>query len=370
MVMVVVFSLGFLTGHYGLPPGPSLPKGEGQSVDMTNFWATKRFIEEQYPGKVNPQELITGASKGLVEGLGDPYSAYLTPDLVKQLDQELSGSVEGIGVEIGLKGGQPTVIAPLPNSPAARAGIAAGDVIIGVEGQPTQGLTLEEVTKKIRGTKGTKVTIDVKKPGQSQAQTLTLTREELKSPSVTLTYQGDVAIIDVSRFGDDTPAAFDKVTQDILAKKPRGIVLDLRSNPGGFLDGSIDVTSTFLTSGAIVKEQFAHGKTETKNATGDGRLASYPLVVLVNKGTASAAEITAGALRDDRGIKLVGEKTFGKGSVQELKDLEDGAVLKLTIAEWLTPNGVSISKQGLNPDVEVSSDNPEAQLQAAINQLR
>lgn len=369
LLMAVTFSFGYYTGHYGLSAEPLLPQGEGRPVDLTNFWATKNFIEEKYPGKVDSQQLITGASKGLVEGLGDPYSAYLTPDLVKQLDQQLSGSVEGIGIELGEKNGQPTVIAPLPNTPAAKAGIVSGDVIVAVDGEPVTAKGIDEVANKIRGPKGSQVSLDLRSDGQPAPRKVVLTRELVKAPSVQLSYRDDVAVIDLSRYGEDTQGELEKVVVDIQQRKPRGIVLDLRSNPGGFLEQAIDVTSVFQRGGTIVKEEFAKGRSETRSAKDDGRLASVPLVILVNKGTASAAEITAGALRDNRGVKLVGEKTFGKGSVQELEDLQDGAVLKLTVAEWFTPKGTAISKQGLSPDVEVSSDNPDAQLDAALKQL-
>ena len=370
---ILIYSVGFYSGKYGIPPRQYSAGQTGRAVDLTNFWQTKRLIEDRGVHDVNSQDLITGATKGLVEGIGDPYSDYLTKDEMKQLNEALSGTVEGIGVEIGLQDGadgkEVTVIAPLPDSPAARAGIVAGDRFVSVDGQPTAGLSIDAVAKKVRGSKGSTVKIEVKSAGQSPARSLTLTRETVKSPSIKLEYRNNVAIIMLSRFGDDTKDALDKAVTDIQAKHPRGVILDMRSNPGGYLDGAVDVTSVFEKSGLVVKERFAHGKTEERSVSNDGRLADLPLVVLVNKGSASAAEITAGALRDNRHVKLVGEKTFGKGSVQDLISLDQGAVLKLTIAEWLTPSGVSISKQGLTPDVAVGSDNPEAQLQAALQQL-
>jgi carboxyl-terminal processing protease len=197
---------------------------------------------------------------------------------------------------------------------------------------------------------------------------LKITRETIKSPSVTVKNQNGVAIITISRFGDDTVSELDKQIPAIVASQPKGIVLDLRDNPGGFLDGAVSVTSRFQKEGLVVKEQLRNS-TEEQKVDGNAPLADIPLVILVNKGSASAAEITAGALRDNRHVPLVGEQTFGKGSVQELEELNGGAVLKLTIAEWLTPSGISISKEGLKPDVVVSSENPDAQLQAAIAKL-
>lgn len=365
-VAVTVFMGGVVVGRYTPVPDPL---GTAESADNRNFQKAKRLIKEKYVRPVNDHDLIVGASKGLVSGTGDPYSAFLTTDEVKDLNAALSGTVEGIGVEIGQQTGQVTVIAPIPESPADKAGIKAGDIIVGVEDEPTLTKTIDEVAKKIRGPKGTTVRLKIQTPGQPPRD-LTLTRETVKSPSVKLEYRDNVAVFGLSRFGDDTKAEIDKAVADIQAKRPRGIVLDLRGNPGGYLQGAVEVASLFLESGTVVKEQFAHGKTESQEVKKDGRLVSLPLVVLVDKGSASASEITAGALRDNRGIKLVGEKTFGKGSVQELENLENGAVLKLTIAEWLTPNGTSISKQGLSPDVPVPSTDEEAQLQAALGLLK
>lgn len=364
----LVFGLGYSIGKYGIPPHqPVQTTISGKPVDLTDFWQAKRLIEQKYVGKVDSQTLITDATKGLVAGTGDPYSDYLTKDEAKQLDDELSGTVEGIGVEIGQKDGNVQVVSPFPDTPAAQAGIQAGDVIVSVDGQPVQGKSIDEVAKLIRGPHGKEVTVEVK-TGDAPARSLKMTRQTIKSPSATVTYQDNVAIISLTRFGDDTKAAMDKITTDIQTKHPRGIILDLRGNPGGFLDGAVQVTSLFQKEGLVVKEQLKD-KTETESVSGNAPLADYPLVVLVNKGSASAAEITAGALRDDKGTKLVGEQTYGKGSVQELQPLGGGSVLKLTIAEWLTPKGTSISKAGLKPDVVVGSDNPDAQLAAAIAQL-
>ena len=367
---VLVFSGGYVVGKYGIPPrqpAEPVPRGAGAPVDMSNFWETKRLIEEKYPEQVDPQQLMTGASKGLVQGTGDPYGDYLTREEAKALDEVLAGQVEGIGVEIGERDGQIKVIAPLPDSPAAKAGIRAGDLILGVNGQAVQGQSVDDEAKQIRGQKGTEVTVEIK-PADGPARSVKLVRDTVKAPSARLEFRGDVAVITLNRYGDDTKAEMQKIAAEIQARKPRGIVLDLRSNPGGYLDGAIEVTSLFQKEGVVVREQFKD-KTETQSVTGTAPLAEYPLVILVNQGTASAAEITAGSLRDNRGIKLIGEKTFGKGSVQELEPLSAGAVLKLTIAEWLTPNGTSISKEGLKPDVEFPSANPDAQLEAAIQQL-
>lgn len=363
----LTFASGVIAGRFGLV----LPAGSSASSDaMANFTRVKNLVQEKYVKPVNEADLINGATRGLVEGTGDPYSTYLSPEEAQQLSDALSGSVEGIGVEIGEKDEGIIVIAPLPDSPAARAGIRAGDAIVAVGEEPTAGKTVDQVAKQIRGPKGTEVTIQVRSAESPVPRAVKMVRATVKAPSVTLTYQGDVAVIRLTRFGDETKAELDRAVADIQAKKPRGIVLDMRSNPGGFLDGAISVSSVFLDGGVVVREEFARGKSETRRVQQDGRLATLPLVVLVDKGSASAAEITAGALRDNRGIKLVGEKTFGKGSVQELQELRGGGVLKLTVAEWLTPKGTSISKQGLEPDVAVPGADPDAQLQAAVTAVK
>lgn len=367
--VALVFALGFGVGHYAVPSQSVAAGNSGGSFDLGNFYQSKKLIEENYPGNVNQDDLATGATKGLVSGLKDPYSTYLTSKEAEELQTTLEGKVEGIGIEIGLRDDQVTVIAPINGSPAERAGIKAGDVIIAVDGESTAGQTVDEVADKVRGKQGTEVTVDVRSPGQPTPRSLKITRAEITSPSVELKYEGDVAVIELSRFDQNTKAQLDQAVTDIQAKKPRGIVLDVRGNPGGYLDGAVDVSSVFLKSGTVVKEKFKD-KTEEQSVKEDGRLADYPLVVLTDQGSASASEIVAGALRDNRSVPLVGEQTYGKGSVQELLNLDKGSVLKLTIAEWLTPKGTSISKNGLKPDVESSSDDPAAQLQAAIGKLQ
>lgn len=366
---LVVFGVGYYAGKYGIPPRQYAAGDTGAAADLTQFFEVKQLIEEKYPNEVKVDDLITGATSGLVQGLGDPYSAYLNKDQVEDLQSSLTGEVEGIGIELGMEDGRPTVIAPIPGSPAERAGIQPGDVIVAVGDEPTDGQTLDQVAERIRGEKGTEVKLLVLSPDQGAPRELTITRDAIQSPAVTLTYRDGVAILEVSRYGNGTMEELSAAAADIKAKGATGIVLDLRSNPGGYLDDAIDVTGVFLKEGVVVKERFKD-KTETESVDNDGRLADIPLVILVNRGTASASEITAGALRDNRQVPLVGERTFGKGSVQELINLDAGAVLKLTIAEWLTPNGTSISPDGLKPDVEVSSDDPDTQLNAALERLR
>lgn len=361
LALLLVFGVGFASGQRHADSSAS-------DLNLSKFNRVEELIKQRYPGDVKNSELETGAIKGLVQSIGDPYSAFLTKDEAKELDQTLSGTVEGIGVEVGERNSAVTVIAPLPSSPAETAGVLAGDVILGVDGQAITDQSLDEVVKKIRGPKGSQVKLDIRTPGKEPRQ-VTITRDTVKAPAVKLTYQDGVAILALSRFGEDTKAEVDKAVADIQSKQARGLILDLRDNPGGYLESAVDLVSVFVRDGVVVKEQYASDKSETQKVRGNPSLPDIPLVVLVNKGSASASEITAGALRDDGRAKLVGEQTFGKGSVQDLIQLKNNDVLKLTIAEWLTPNGTSISKQGLKPDVESPSTDPNAQLQAAIAQL-
>lgn len=364
---LLVYAVGFSAGKYGIPPRQYEAGDTGAFADYSEFYEAKRLIEDRHVGEVGPQELVDAATDGLVDGLDDSYSDYLTPSEVEDLEDSLSGEVEGIGIEIGVRDERVVVIAPLPDSPAARAGIRAGDRIVGVEDTPTVGLTIDEVADRIRGEAGTEVRVAVQTPGERPRE-LTITRAQLKAPSTDLEFRGDVAVLEISRFGDATTEELKQAADEILERGSRGIVLDLRSNPGGFLDGAIDAAALFLDDGVVVKERFKD-KTEERSVSNGGRLAGVPTVVLVNEGTASAAEILAGALRDNRDVPLVGQKTFGKGSVQDLIELDDGAVLKLTIAEWLTPSGQSLAEDGLRPDIAVPSDDPDAQLRRAIEAL-
>lgn len=362
IAFLVIFGLGAFSNQQGWLAG-----SQGTATDSANFRKVEQLIQDKAVSKPNVDDLSTGAIKGLVAGIGDPYSDYLTKDEADALDQSLAGTVDGIGIEIGERDGQIKVIAPVPDSPAARAGIAAGDVVLAVGEESVIGQSVNDVANKIRGPKGSEVTVTVQTPGQAP-RPLKIVRQTITTPSLRVTGKDGVAVVTVNRFGEDTTAELDKQIDAIKQAGPRGIVLDLRGNPGGYLDEAVSLTSRFQKDGVVVKEKFRDSEKEEK-VSGKAPLADLPLVVLVDKGSASASEITAGSLRDNRKVLLVGEQTFGKGSVQELENLDGGAVLKLTIAEWLTPAGTSISKEGLKPDVPVAGTNPDAQLQAAIDRV-
>jgi carboxyl-terminal processing protease len=312
--------------------------------------------------------MVYGAIKGLVSSLGDPYSFFMDPEEAKMFLEDMQGSFEGIGAEVGIRDGILTVIAPLEGMPAQKAGLEAGDKIIKIENTLTADLTLTEAVRLIRGPKGTPVTLTIIR--DSQSKEVTITRAKIDIPSVKWEMkQGNIAYIDLDQFDRDTPKEFSRVAKEVIKSQAKGIILDLRNNPGGYLDVAVDVAGWFLSSGDIVAiEDFGNGKKVEHRCFGKSRLKDYPLVVLVNKGSASGSEILAGALRDHRGVKLIGERTFGKGSVQELEELKDSSSLRISIARWLTPKGTLIEKKGLEPDISVSD--PEAQIQEALKILR
>lgn len=309
-------------------------------------------LERKFDGEVDAAKALDGAKAGLVDSLGDPYTTYLTKKQAQELSDDLKGNLSGIGAEIGFRNNQLTVIAPIANTPAAKAGLQSKDTIIKIDGKDPSGLSLEEAVSKIRGDAGTVVTLTIVR-GSAAPVDVKITRAAISVPSVTSKKEGDVGIITVSRFGDDT---VDKVKQAALELESQGAtkyVLDLRNNGGGYLQAAVGVSSVFMENKVVVEER-KNGKTIDKLSTSaGGTLVGKPLVVLINSGSASASEIVAGALQDHGAAKLVGEKSFGKGSVQEIIDLVGGAQLKVTVAHWFTPKGRGIDKSGIAPDVEV-----------------
>ena len=265
--------------------------------------------------------------------------------------------VGGVGIEIGKRDGVLTVIAPLKDTPAYKAGLKAGDKILGVDGTPTADISIEEAVNLIRGKKGTPVVLSISSDG-FDTRDVEIIRGTIKIPTVEwsiIESEGKkIAYLQIFTFNQTVDSGFQKAVQEILKSGAEGLILDLRNNPGGLLDSAINIAGWFLDENQIVTiEAFRDGSKNEFRSSGNGSLKIYPTVVLINGGSASASEILAGALRDNKGIRLVGEKTFGKGSVQELEKFKDGSSLKVTIAKWLTPNGISISDKGIEPDIEV-----------------
>ena len=353
-------------GRAGFDVGGVLPvfvdksrEGAPKEVDWQILWDTIDKINQRYLDKpVDMTKLLYGAVSGAVSSLQDPYSLFLPPLAAEDFGNELRGSLEGIGAEIALKNEQLIVVAPISDSPAIKAGVKAGDYIIKVDSEDTRGMTLEQAVGKIRGPAGTKVTLTIFHKGQTKPVEIAITRAriEVKSLSYEIRqYQGQkVGVLKLRRFGDETEGQFEKAISEFLMKNVKGVILDLRNNPGGYLETSVAVASNWVAPGKIVVVQKgSEGNEQIYKAEGANRLAGMPTVVLINGGSASASEIVAGALKDHGLAKLVGEKSFGKGSVQELIELSGKAELKLTIAKWFTPNGHDLNKEGLEPDEKV-----------------
>jgi len=340
------------------------------------FREIRSILESSFNGDLNDEKQAEGALRGYVASLGDPYTVYLNASEAEELSNDLAGQLSGIGVEVGLKNDRLTVIAPIDETPAAKAGIRAGDVIATIDGQSTSELTLDEAVKKIRGEKGTEVKLTVVREGEEPKE-LAITRDQIQVSSVKYEIKdGDVGYIRVRRFGDDTDTAIRNAAADLAKQGVTKIVLDLRDNPGGYLNSAVTVSSEFLADGVVVEERGRHMESKQLVANPGGNLTNAKLVILINEGSASASEITAGALKDNGRAILVGEKTYGKGSVQEVKQLSNGAQLKVTVAGWFTPKGVNISKEGIKPDIEVkltpedSNAGRDPQLEKALEAVR
>ncbi len=373
------------------------PEKFSNTLDFSLFWDVWDRLNKSYIDKkaLDPEKMFYGAISGMVASLGDPYTVFLSPDQNKEAKDDLGGKFEGIGAQLGIKDKKIVVIAPLKGTPAEKAGLQPGDWIVKVDGKETANWTLPEAVSKIRGPKGSKVVLTVIKKDASSSAEVTVTRDAIKVASVewetlnircanTPEYQckiiketcGDcdkVVYLKLARFGDQTPDEWNKAIDQIVLQtlegtekyKVKGIVFDLRNNPGGYLLGSVFIASEFLKDGVIVTQENANGSKQTYTVNRKGRLTEIPLVVLINKGTASSSEIVAGALQLRRGIKTVGETSFGKGSIQEAQDLEKGAGIHITTAKWLLPNGKWINGSGIEPDVKVENDpnKPDEDLQ-------
>lgn len=390
LAIIAAFGIGFTYGAIEKLPRPIVgiinqEFGKPKEFDFSIFWDTWNKLREKYvdQGKLKDSDLLYGAISGMVKGAGDPYTTFFPPVETKSFKQDVSGSFGGIGAEIGKKNGFLVIISPLEDTPAKKAGLIAGDKILKIDNKITDDLTVEQAVTKIRGETGTKVSLTILRGNEgAKTKDIVIERAVIKVPITKLESLDDNKIAHLSfySFTATAPFEFQKAAAKIVSTSSyRGIILDLRNNPGGFLEVAVDIAGWFLDNGNLVAfEQF--GKAEENKITefranGLGALKNYPVVILVNQGTASAAEILAGALKDNRGIKLVGEKTFGKGSVQELINLKDGSSLKVTVAKWLTPKKISISDSGLEPDYRVSLkdedtlNNKDSQLQKAVEVL-
>lgn len=358
------FSIGIWYGYANRPAVEKVLQVAGQKqpaqladVDFNLFWDVWSRLEEKYvdKGKIDREKLVFGAIQGLTKALGDPYTEFLPPAETKQFQEDIKGSFSGIGAEIGIRKGILTIIAPLKNTPADRAGLKAGDKVIKIDDEVTLDLALDEAVRKIRGQKGTEVRLTILRNNADKTKELKIIRDVIRVQILeTEKKSGGIFVIKLHHFTESAAFEFRKAVQEFFASGSERLVLDLRNNPGGFLTVSVDIASWFLPPGEVVaRERFADGSEELYRSSGYRLLEKIPTVVLMNEGSASASEIVAGALRDLREIKLVGMKTFGKGSVQEVVNLPKESSLKVTIAKWLTPKGEEINGKGLEPDVKV-----------------
>lgn len=376
VVLLVIFSffIGYVVGNdsglnqFGsdavLGKYGDAPAGVRQAVDFDLFWEVWDILQKDHIEKpLSEQQLFYGAIKGLVDAVGDPYTEFFPPDKAAEFTEQLSGIFEGIGAEIGIRDEQLVVIAPLPGTPAERAGIRAGDAIVTIDGIETFGMSVEDAVYKIRGTKGTTVVLGVVRKDMSEVQDISVVRDTIQVASVVSEMKSlpnedkqDIGYIRISHFNEDTSAAFRTAVQEVLSNEARALLIDLRNNPGGYLETAVDVGSYWIEEGPIVIERRPGMDAIPHNAVGAATLVNIPTVVLVNEGSASASEIVAGALQDYGLAKVVGETTFGKGSVQEFQMLPDGSALKVTVTSWFTPKGRSINEGGIVPDIEIAFD--------------
>lgn len=384
-IAIFLFGSGYKFGIYNTQAAPNsttlvnLKMGESFSssnsnpkdINMNLFWETWNKLEEKYVDKqkLDKKKMYYGAIKGLAASLEDPYTFFLTPEENKQTKDDLGGRFEGIGAQLGLKDNQIVVVAPLKESPAEKAGIRAGDIITAVDGKSTKGWTLLQGVSKIRGPKKTPVKLTIQRGGKTSDYTII--RDEIHIPSVELSYKSkkdctssscpQAAVLKLNQFGEQTNSEWDKAVQTIADKWQKkeisGMVLDLRDNPGGFLESAVYIASEFIPEGKRIVKQESTKASESRDYTvyRDGKLLDIPLVVMINEGSASASEIVAGALRDYNRAKLIGQKSFGKGSVQEAIDLKDNAGLHITIAKWILPKGDWINGKGIEPEIKVQN---------------
>ena len=330
-------------------------KNRAKDIDFNQFWEVWDRVRAKYVKQpVKDSELFYGALQGLVFGLGDPYSVYFPPAPAAEFTKSLAGEFGGIGAEIGNKNNQIVVIAPLPDTPAERAGLRPADRILAIDRRSTLGMDVSTAVEHIRGSTTTTVILTIMRAGWEKPRDLTIHRATINVPSVLFSMRpGAVAYLRVMQFNEQTMPNLARYIDMLKARKAQAIILDLRNNPGGLLDGAIDVSGEIFPEGTtVVLEQNKTSKDELKTNS-SGTLKQVKLVVLVNGGTASSAEIVAGAIKDHNRGKVIGEKTFGKGTVQELDPLRGGSSAKITVAKWLTPKGTSIDKNGIVPDIEV-----------------
>ena len=356
--LLFLVGAGFTAGFFYNKFQTTCPICKPENTDFSLFWQAWKVLGEKFvdPQKLDVQKMIYGAISGMVKSLGDPYTIFLNPEEAQKFIDDVKGSFEGVGMEIGIKKEQLQVIAPLEGTPAQKAGLRSGDKILKINDTSTTDLTVDEAVNLIRGPKGTEVTLTIFRDGWEKTKEIKIVRDIILVPSLKWELKDEnIAYLQIYQFSEKASFDFRLAAIEILNSPAKKIIIDLRDNPGGYLEVAQDIAGWFLDRGKVVViEDFGEGREKQKyKSQGPSRFLDYPVVILINQGSASGSEILAGALRDNRGIKLIGEKSFGKGSVQDLTDLSDGSNLKITIAKWLTPKGETISDKGLEPDIKV-----------------
>jgi carboxyl-terminal processing protease len=378
LVLIVIAVVSFQFGIYFGESSCSVCPPE--DLNFSLFWESYHTLEDNFVNKelLTQENILYGAIHGMAAALEDPYTIFLPPEDTKTFLEDVDGSFEGVGMEISIKDEQLTVVAPLEGTPAQKAGLRSGDIITKIDDVSAIDITIDEAVNLIRGEKGTDVVLTVYRKSWEEVREITVTRDVIEVPSLTWELKEDnIAYIRIYQFSRLASGDFRKAVFEIMNSEADRIILDLRNNPGGYLGVAQDIAGWFLEKDQIVViEKFRDGKQEIVKSEGNALLKDYPVVVLINEGSASASEILAGALRDNKGIQLIGKKSFGKGSVQELKSLSNGSSLKITIAEWLTPNENLINDVGLEPDIEVDfteedyENEKDPQLESAVEVIK
>lgn len=354
-----------------------------ESVDLDEFWQVWNLLEERFVSSTSTaptrEERVQSAIQGLVDAYGDPYTVFLPPEDAAFFEEDISGNFSGVGMEVGIRDDIVTVIAPLPDTPAEQAGILPGDAIIKIGKTSTDGMSIDEAVRLIRGEQGTEVVLTILREGETELLTIGIVRDTITIPTINTEQRDDVFIIELYSFNAISEAEMERALREYVSSGADKMILDLRGNPGGFLQSAVSIAGYFLPTGkVVVRENFGESDDERLYRSNGKTLRGFSpreMVVLIDGGSASASEILAGALQEHDVATLIGTQSFGKGSVQELIDLDDGSSLKVTIARWLTPNGISISEGGLTPDIEVERtpqqfiDGIDPQLDGAIEFL-
>lgn len=337
----------------------NLEESNEDQIDFNNFWKTWNIIKSKYVDvdEIDNQNLVYGAISGLIKSLDDPNSNFMRPSDAKRFGEDISGEFSGIGAEIGIRNDQLKIIAPLKDTPADQAGLRSGDKILKVDDTLTNNLNINEAVKIIRGEMGTTVVLTILRNGWEKPKEIPIIRDVIQIPTIDWEMkENGIAYIHLYNFYENAPFLFYKASVEIAFKGAKGIILDLRDNPGGYLNGAVNIAGWFFEPGTtVVSEEFRSNGEDKRvfEASGNGFFTDTPVVVLINQGSASASEILAGALRDNREVKLVGKHSFGKGTVQEIHNLNDGSMVKITVAHWVLPNGQIIEDNGLTPDYEI-----------------